>query len=210
MFALFFSVFSHQCLFAQVSINNVVGNKIRNTEGYDGIEGSPYFNKDWLAANVIFDSGVEGKVEYARYDLFLDQLFFSDSKQADEFAFVDPIRAFTLRGAVFQNNFPPIGNFNKNSYFQVIAKTKFSLLKKEENTMGERTAVGTPSIRYFRKNTRYYVYDGTKIALVKQDFKSLGEALGVNKEDLEQYAKKSNLSLKNDLDLKSIFEHFSK
>ena len=207
---LFFSVVNLQFLFAQISINNVMGNKIRNTEGYDGIEGSPYFNKDWLAASVIFASGTEGKVEYARYDLFLDQLFFSDSKQIEEFAFVDPIRAFTLRGAIFQNNFPPIGNFNKNSYFQVIAKAKFSLLKKEENTIGERTAVGTPSIRYFRKNMRYYVYDGVKMVLVKQDSKSLGEALGVKKEDIERYAKENNLNLKNDLDLKSIFEHFSK
>lgn len=210
LITLFFSVMNLESLYAQISINNVMGNKIRNTEGYEGIEGSPYFIKDWLAVNVIFASGVEGKVEYARYDLFLDQLFFSDSKQVEEFAFVEPIGAFTLRGAIFQYNFPPIGNFNKSSYYQVIAKAKFSLLKKEENIIGERTAVGTPSIRYFKKNTRYYIYNGNTMVVVKQDSKSLAEGLGVKKEDLDKYAKENSLSFKNDLDLKVIFENFSK
>jgi len=207
---LYLSVVNDLPVFGQVSINNVMGNKIRNTEGYEGIEGSPYFNNDWLPATVIFASGTEGKVEFARYDLFLDQLFFTDSKHLEEFAFTDPIRAFTIRGAVFQNNFPSIGNFDKSSYFQVIAKGKFSLLKKEENVMGERTAVGTPSVRYIKKNVRYYVYDGAKMMLVKLDFKSLAEALATKKENLEQYAKEHSLSLKDDLDLKNIFEHFSK
>ena len=187
-----------------------MGNKIRNTEGYEGIEGSPYFSNEWLAAKVIFGSGVEGEVEFARYDLILDQLFFSNAKKVDVFAFAETVRAFTLRGAVFQNNFPSIGNFSKDNYFQVIAKAKFSLLKKEENLVSERTAVGTPSVRYFQKISRYYVYDGVKMFVVKPDSKSIASTLNVNKEDIDKYIKGNNLNLKNDSDLKMIFEYFSK
>lgn len=209
-FTFAFSLFICQFSFAQISINNVMGNKIRNTEGYEGVEGSPYFSKDWLGAKVIFASGVEGSVEYARYDLILDQLFFSNVKQIEVFSFADPISAFTLRGAVFQNNFPAIGNFTKDNYFQVIAKAKFSLLKKEENIVSERTAVGTPSVRYFQKIPRYYIYDGAKMAIVKPDSKSIAPALNVKKEDMDKYAKENNLNFKSDSDLKIVFEYFSK
>ncbi len=204
------SALNVQFSFAQISINNVMGNKIRNTEGYEGIEGSPYFINDWLTAKVIFASGVKGEVEFARYDLILDQLFFSNAKKVDVFAFAEPVTAFTLRGAVFQNNFPSIGNFTKDNYFQVIVKGKFSLLKKEENLVSERTAVGTPSVRYFQKIPRYYIYDGAKMSIVKTDSKSIAPALNVKKEDMDRYAKENNLNLKNDSDLKIIFEYFSK
>lgn len=197
-------------LYAQVTINNVAGTKIRNTDGYEGVEGSPYFNKEWLSGQVVFTSGKEAKMDFLRYDMLEDKLFFSDEKKVAEFGFVDQIRAFTIRGAVFQNNFPSIGNFNAENYYQVIAKGKFSLLKKEENTIGERTAYGTPSARYFKKNTKYYIFDGGKMTVVKTDSKSLAEALGVKKEDIEKFAKENKLDLKNDVELKTVFENFSK
>lgn len=198
-------------LYAQVvTINNIPGTKIRNTDGYEGIEGTPYFNKDWLSGQVVLASGKEAKMDYLRYDMLEDKLLFSDEKKAAEFAFAEPVRAFTIRGAVFQNNFPNIGNFNANSYYQVIGKGKYSLLKKEENTIGERTAYGTPAVRYFKKNMKYYVFDGSKMAVVKTDSKSLAEVLGAKKEDIEKYAKENKLDLKNDADLKAVFEHFSK
>ena len=198
-------------LYAQVvSINNVPGTKIRNTDGYEGIEGSPYFNKDWLSGQVVLVSGKEAKMDYLRYDMLEDKLFFSDEGKQAEFAFAEPVRAFTIRGAVFQNNFPSIGDFTAANYYQVIGKGKFSLLKKEANTIGERTAYGTPAIRYFKKNTKYYIYDGKKMAIVKTDSKSLAEALGVKKEDIEKYAKENKLDLKNDAELKTVFENFSK
>ncbi len=210
IFALFLTLFIYQFSFAQVSINNITGDKILNTEGYEGIEGKPFFRDEWLPGKVILASGLEYNVEFVRYDLLLDKLFFSDSKQLKVFSFTDPIRAFTINGAIFQNNFPSIGNFNQDTYFQIIVKSKLSLLKKEENNIKERTAVGIPSIRYIKKNTRYYVFDGTKMILIKLDSKSFATALNVKKEDIDKYVEENNLNLKEDSDLKMTFEYFLK
>lgn len=199
-----------QLLFAQISINNVVGNKILNTEGYEGIEGSPFFNQEWLEAEVIFSNGNLAKIEFAKYDMFLDQLFYADTKNGKDFAFSDPIVAFTLRNTVFQNNFPSIGNFTNKSYYQVITKRKISLLKKEENTVSERTAFGTPSIRYFKKIIRFYIFDGFKMKILKLDERSIVDALSLKKDDLVQFVNSNKLNLKNEVDLKVVFENFAK
>ncbi len=206
----FFVVICPKLGFGQVSINNVIGNRILNTQGYEGIEGSPFFNQDWLPAEVIFYDGKKAKVEFAKYDMFLDQLFYTDSKNGKDFAFRDPIHVFTLRNSVFQNNFPPIGDFTSASYYQVIAKTKFSLLKKEENTVNERTAFGTPSIRFFKKVTRFYQYDGQGMSILKLDYQSLADAFKVKKQDVMHFANSRKLNLKNEIDLKAIFENFVK
>jgi hypothetical protein len=196
--------------FAQVSINDIKGNKLRNTEGYDGIEGSAYFYPEWKSGEVIFASGKQAKMDFLKYDLVEDRVFFSDESKKAEYNFTEPVRAFNISGAVFQNNFPAIGNLNKDSYFQVIAKGKSSLLKKQETVIGERTQVGLPPGRYFKKMLKYYVFDGQKMAVVKIDAKSLAEVLNIKKEQIEQYAKEKDLNLKDDLGLKSVFEYFSK
>lgn len=206
----FLQIFAVSNVFSQVSINDIKGSKIRNTEGYEGIEGSPYFNTEWLKGEVVLSSGKQAKLDYLKYDMLADRVFFSDQAKGQEFDFAEAVSAFTLRGVVFQNNFPSIGIYNKESYFQVLAKTKLVLLKKEVITINERVQYGTPSARFFKRMTKYFVDNGAQMLLLKPEAKSIAKVLGVDIKEIEKYINAKDLSLKEDIALRDVFENFSK
>lgn len=196
-------------LLAQVFANNIAGEQLRYTLGYEGIEGSPFFNDKWLGGRVVFVSGEVADMDFIRYDMLEDKLFFLNENK-EELLFKKAVSIFILRGAVFQNNFPVVGNLGPANYYQIIGKGQYALLKKDSFTIGQRTEYGIPPTRYFIKDTRYYVFDNKRMKSIKPDAKSLANVFGVKKEAITSYIDENKLDLKTDIGLKTVFEHFSK
>ncbi|WP_410222501.1 hypothetical protein [Pedobacter sp.] len=201
---LFFKINSY----GQVFINNIAGDKIRNTDNYEGILESPYFLDQWVNGEVIFESGNKAKIDYLKYDMMADQLIFTNEKKEAELNFKEPVKAFSLRGLFFQNNFPSYGNYTSKTYYQIIANGKLTLLKKIDVSIGERTRANMPTEKYFKRIPLYFIFKNNSIHDIKISAKTLSEEFGIDIRKVQSIINEGKFNLKNDTDLKKLFEEY--
>lgn len=204
---LFFSIFCFNVVKAQqVFINNIAGNKVLNSNGYEGVSGSPYLFEKWAEGEVMFKNASQRKISLLKYDMMQDVLLFSEEGTGAELTFVEPVVAFDIRGARFQNNFPAYGDYTKNSYYQIIANTTHTLLKKNKISIAERTRANMPPERYFRNVAEYFVYKDGKVRQIKITEKSLALEFGLELNNFKKTIDELKINLKSDADLKRLFE----
>lgn len=173
------------------------------------VEGSAYLADEWRM-------GFVKKVECEAYEKvklnysYLEDKIYLEGKGSE---ISSDIVEFSIAGEkghyhLFKKGFNAIENFDKTTFFEVLAEGRFVLLKKLNKRIEESRAYGSAIINYsIVDRASYYIYANDKMVKLKKDnevFKALLAELRV-----DNFISKEGLDLKKETDVKKLAAHLN-
>jgi hypothetical protein len=185
-----------------------------NFSEYTDLVGSPFYNPEWVRANVTLRNGIVLKDTLVRYSDLKDHLYtcasgnqyISFSKAVIEFLIFNPngtLSHFSI--------FPGNGKFTDGAFFEILSDGDVKLLKKNVKTISEnRAGIGTAVFtRTVVDNIDYYLLIEGKAIRIKRDKKSIETILKNKKAELNAYLQTNTLDLKKDDDMIKLIKYYN-
>jgi hypothetical protein len=188
---------------------NELFSKVRQgqTLVYEQIEGSPYFNKEFLEGKLFLIDGAMYQIPL-RYNIFESSM---EYKRNDTVLFVadKKVKSSIIGLDTFIRSKFKIGNNIQNTYFQVMVNGNFKLLKRNQIQFCEREpniGYNTPKPERFEKMAdEYFLLSSDSVAqrfLNEKDFKKRFPELF---EKIAPYIMEKKLKFTREKDLLLIF-----
>jgi len=175
---------------------------------YDEIDGSPYFNDEFVQGQAYLNSGTFHDSLLLRYDLAthtFNAKLEDDSQIAIDSRYVREFRLFTDEGEIL---FKRVDPKKPQVFYEILYQEKgLTVYKSEEVSMvkGEDLGISKSNDRFFSK-VKYYVKKGKEIERVKLKKKHLWKFFSPEQQAiLNNHIKKNNIKLKKDKDYRSAF-----
>jgi hypothetical protein len=187
------------------------GAQIVATKSSNDVEGTPYYNEEWLKGYVLLESGKKSETVNLKYNSYTNELLFK--KDGNLLAVLPNImKGFVLvngsRQTVFRNGFKSEDNDILPTHnLRIIHEGRVELVAKHDVRQHTRRDVlggGNQVIKYLPKKDYYLITAGGKFHDIKLKEKDILKALNSHQKQLKNYAKKKSLSFKNENDLRSI------
>jgi hypothetical protein len=177
------------------------------------VEGSPYFNDNWMKGNVIVNGERQYSGIYLKLDLYDNEVHFRDQK-GDEMIATTPIQKVLLVDTAAQGVYNFINgefiqaNSGVKGWYQLLSEGKAILLKKFNKQMQEVKPYGSATVEQsIITSSRYYIlYDGNFTEIKK--IKEIAGILIDKKDEITQYIKSNNLPGKTDADFISLINYY--
>lgn len=203
------------------SISSVLAQTINYADGkpvqviqYTELQGSIYFNDNWLPGSVKTEDGKLISNLKLKYDELNDQVYFKGQDESP-MAFLTPVQEFTLIGEggqnlTFRNGYPSIQSLTEKSFYCVLADGKTQFLKKTVKQIVETKEYNSAtSVKTALEGVRYLIFKNHALTIVKKDKKSILAALGDKQDQLEAYIKANNLNLKDEGDIIKLVTYYN-
>lgn len=175
-------------------------------------EGTPYLHKDWEKGHVLFKSGQKSDLVDLKYNVHLNQVIFERDGELlqvlpntlDGFVFLEKNeQKVFLKGFKSEEN-----DINPALFLRMIYDGKVKLVAKHTTKFKEardpNPITGKIIDKFIPKTDFYLITEDGKFHDIKLKDKNILEALNSHQKQLKNYAKKKNLSFKNENDLRSI------
>lgn len=190
-----------------IATNSALGFGQKRYIPRDDIDGSPFFNDEYVMGNVKFANGLFQDSLQLKYDL-ASYTFLSKDKEDAEFAInsrsIAEYRLFIDDEEVLFKRVDP--KYPK-IFYEIIYQEKGLTFYKSENVKvvkGEELGIASTNSRFFRE-ARYYVKKGIEIRRIKLKKKDVWYYLTAEqKQRLDQYLKEHKIKLKKDTDFKRV------
>lgn len=190
-------------------------NSITSVSKYGDLQGSPYFNPNWMQGDVKFKNGSTA-TQMIIYDQIKDYLF-AKGKVDELGQFDTPVAEFTIPAEdgtlTHFSSFSANGKFPDNAFFQVLSNGKVKLLKRNLKSISEsKGELGTAiTKREVVDNIDYFLLIDGKTVKIKKDKKSVLQALSSSNKlmELDNYIANNNLNLKKDPDLIKLIAYYN-
>jgi hypothetical protein len=178
------------------------------------VDGTPYFNDEWMRGNVVLNGGTQFANVYLKLDLYDNEVHYRDLK-GNELIATTPIQKLIL----FDSSAQLIFNFisgpyiNANSpvkgWYQLLVEGKASVFKQIKKHMRENKPYGSATIErsVFTSFQYYALYNGNFIQVKK--FKEIPGILSDKKDEVNKYIGANNLSGKTDDDYRAVFSYYN-
>src|SRR4029079_11143848 len=167
------------------------------------VDGTPYFNDQWMKGNVVLTTGSEFAGVYLKLDLYNNVVHYRDPK-GNELIAATPIQKLILFDSSSQTVFTFINgayintNDHVKGWYQLLADGKASMLKQIRKRMSEEKPYGSATIeRSVRTSFQYYALYGGDLIQVKR-FTELPDVLRDKKEEISTYIEENNVAGKTD------------
>ncbi len=178
------------------------------------VEGSPYFNDNWMKGNVIVNGERQYSGIYLKMDLYDNELHFQDQK-GNEMIATTLIQKVLLVDTAAQRVYNFINgefiqaNSRVKGWYQLLSEGKAILLKKFNKQMQEVKPYGSATVEQsIITSSRYYIlYDGNFTEIKK--IKEIAGILIDKKDEIAQYIKSNNLPGKTDADFISLVNYYN-
>jgi len=184
------------------------------TKSYVDVNGSPYFNDNFVKGSVKLSDGKKYDNVYLQLDEVKSTLLFKDTKDTKEaMEYSLPVSEFNLNlenGTVA--NFKKVASDEKNTgFYQVIYDGKFSLLKRTRKSVVTKATYGTANVeKNINAVTVFMVVSpDQKFTPVKADKKAFLQYFGSKSGDMETFISKEQIDFKKDADLVKLFAYFN-
>lgn len=180
------------------------------TDKYEEIDGTPYYNDEWISGTIKLKNGVELKIESCKYDVYEGKLIFLKDETPLYFSNPEDINSFMLGSSKFIN----LKLKNNNDFYEKLLEAEnFVLLKKYQCVFikGKETDGINPATKNkYKVNSNYY-YKKENEALKKIKFKeqAILELIPDKKEEIKNYIKENKLNCKDEKDVIKVFEFYS-
>lgn len=111
----------------------------------------------------------------------------------------------------FGNNFPKIDGYGKDTYYEVIAMGKATLLKHYRQFLKDtRSAVDlSMTDGTYVQTAAYYIFKDGKMARIKPGIKTIQEALADKSAQVDSFLGTQNIHFENEEDLKKVFDYYN-
>lgn len=179
---------------------------------YDEIDGSPYFNDEFVRGQAYLNSGTYHDSLLLRYDLAthtFNAMLEDETQMAIDSRYVREFRLFTEDEEIL---FKRVDPKKPQVFYEILYQEKgLTVYKSEEVSMvkGEDLGVTKTNDRFFSK-VKYYVKKGKEIERVKLKKKNLLKYFNADQQAiLNDHIKKNKIKLKKDRDFRSLFKILS-
>lgn len=194
---------------------DVQGTLLREIK-YEDVKGSPYLSDNWALGKVTTKSGKHYADVPLKYNVMDDKLIFKH-ENGNPMYFVEPVTAFELNNIIsgtsakFVNGLPGTDHYNASSYYEVIFSGQVSLFKKIGKVITESKEYGSAiTNKSFNTTSNYFVLSDDKFSKITPNKKTISILFPSKEQQLNDYLKKEKIDLKNDDDLKKLFEYLNK
>ncbi|HSC54696.1 MAG TPA: hypothetical protein VLC98_13785 [Phnomibacter sp.] len=175
------------------------------------VDGSAYFNENWLDAAVMLNNNVLIENVKLRIDLLANEIHYLDSA-GKEMISTQPIKSIIFKNsandtsAVFVSGlvFPENKLIDAKSFMQLLSKGKASLVKQYEKKITEQKGYASATVeKKISTEVKYFVWHNNSFTRVK-NIQEIADAL----QDPKLAAGKKNS--KSEADLKATVDAFNK
>lgn len=210
--ALLALIFAHKGK-AQVLLVDINGVPYKERSLID-LEGSPFFNDQFLKGSITLDDKSVFKNIFLRYDLESGELVYRKAISSNSMLPNGRVIGFTIEqpnGTVanFRGVFK--GDDKVDGFYQVLYDGGFSLLKRVKKRLVEKVEYNSSSkTKTLFTTTNYYIQKATgDLELVKADKKSFIKVFGKEAE-INDFVAKENINLKNEDDMIKLVSYLNK
>ncbi|HAN17709.1 MAG: hypothetical protein A2X13_03685 [Bacteroidetes bacterium GWC2_33_15] len=183
-----------------------------NNNSLEEIEGSSFFNENWLKATIKITNKDEFIVDSLKYDIYSDNLLFLYKGVEYYISNKKDIISFTIGNSKFihyTNN-----EDNTKSFFEILNDDEKLILVKKYNCFiveGKKSDGINPGNidRYKITNDYYTIFNNNSAQLFKNKKNNLLELMSDQKVAIEKYIYENRLKMKNEDDLVAIFKYYN-
>jgi hypothetical protein len=180
-----------------------------NSAKYSEVSGSPFLNRDYASAYVVFKDGTKFKDVLVKFDILNNQVDIEKDKKLlcllalDSISYPDS----NYQSMILKTGYPSINGHDTGNLYQVVAQNnKIQLLKYYHCHISTIKSLGIPDKSSFDVDNQYYLFNrATKtikeIKLNKKSFSSAIADMGYPKAEID---KNTNINFKNEKDVASL------
>lgn len=175
------------------------------------LEGSPYFNDEFLKGSITLEDKSVYKNVFLRYDLESNELVYRKDISSSSMLPIGKVIGFTIEQPGGIANFKGVfkGGTRMDGFYQVLQQGNISLLKKVKKKIVEKVEYNSPSSKSMSSTTTYYIQQlNGDLELVKGDKKSFVKVLGKEAE-INDFVAKEKINLKNEDDMVKLVSYLN-
>ena len=182
-------------------------------EAFTYTEGSPYFINEWDNGTVKMDNGTTFKDVQLKYNDLAGVLYFKDDS-GKEMVFTQPVHEFTiytpksdtLKEHHFRNGYA--ASRDPKLFYEVLCDGPVQLLRinLKQGQESEDNSVITHRII---TSTQYFLLIANRLVAMKKDRKFIYQNLGNKTREMEDFANKNNLNIKDDRDIIKLINFYN-
>lgn len=187
-----------------------------SAESGNTFSGTPFYNDDWEWGYIrLTDNGIARDLSL-KFNAFTSQIYMQKDNQALVLDKEIPVAEFGLREdgtvRVFRKGFPPVGGNSINTFYEVVADGKYSLLKLHAKRIVEKRDINRVPVQEMTNAEFWYVSDGSKgqIVEIRHNKTSLMDALPGQAEAIKTIIQEKKLKMKSDQDWIALFNELNK
>ena len=184
-------------------------------EAGNTFSGSPFFNDEWEKGYVrLTDNRIAPDLSL-KFNAYTGQIYLQRDNQALVIDKTIPVAEFGLtedgKVRVFRKGFPPVGDYSINTYYEVMAEGKLTLLRLHAKRIVEKRDLNHVPVQEMTNAEFWYVSDAGKgrIAEVKHNKNALLEALPAQADAIKAIILEKKLKMKSDEDWVTLFNELN-
>ena len=183
---------------------------------YNDVSGSPYVVRDWSEGVIRFSSGRVTDQFKIKFDcitnrlmlLFKGSSFASESKVKE---FVLYIKSGAEKDSmIFRKGFPLTKKANEETFYQILAEGKTSLLCLHIKQITEEQQIASKVIyRRIRDEQEYYLLKDGTMTLLPSDKSSIIEMLNDQSDKIQQFINVQQIKFRNAKDFRKLIVYYN-
>ncbi|HUR12069.1 MAG TPA: hypothetical protein VM012_11895 [Flavitalea sp.] len=186
------------------------------TPNFSDVSGSPYLFKDWSDGLVKFSSGRTLKQFKLKFDCVQNQLIlqfegssFAAESKVKEFIMI-PKNGKKSDSLYFRKGFPPVGKATNETFYQILAEGKATLLHLVSKNIIEEKQYGATNVyRHFENEERFFVFLNNEMIQVDRDRMSLTNILLDKGAEIKQFINDQDLRMRSPEDLTLVVKKYN-
>lgn len=182
---------------------------------YNDVSGSPYIVRDWSEGVIRFSSGRVTDQFKIKFDCITNRLMllFKGSSFASE----SKVKEFTLYiksagrdSMVFRKGFPATKKANEETFYQVLAEGKTTLLCLHIKQITEEQQIASKVIyRRIRDEQEYYLLKNGTMTVLPSEKSLIIEMLNDQSEKIQQFISEQQIRFRNAEDYKKLIIYYN-
>ncbi len=178
------------------------------------VEGSAYLYDDWRGGIVNTAADKSYRNINIRYNVLEDEVYF-EGEEGTPGVFTQPVKEFVIpnkegRTHLFRNGFNVVGKYDRNTFFEVLAEGKLTLLKKITKRMTDSREYGSAITNYQLVDVvEYFIYQDDMMVKVKKGSKAFFETLLPNQTAVSHFISEQKISLKNEAEIIDVVNYMN-
>jgi hypothetical protein len=174
---------------------------------YDDIQGTPFLNDKWLKSIIVTNDQKKYTNQPLKFDLYKNKFVFNRDNATYELTptattiYLFPNEADSNEAIVYKKGYQINSFITPNTYMQVLAEGKASLLKLHKKNLEEFTEYNDATkYKRFKIVEQYYVFQDHNYTQISFSPKNLETVTGAKWPAVQEYMTKNGLSPKKEKD----------
>ena len=186
--------------------------------GESGINGSPFFNKDWKRCLIKLNDGRYFEEVPIKLNIFNQTIHYLSVRGAEMEVTPGLVTAAQIIDTAvngettvrhFYSGFKPIGNNDGQTFYEALAEGKASLLLCRKVRIVEIKVVGLATQKEYQLSEEYYISLDSNIVKCKKSASFFIELFADKKEEVKKYIDDQNLKFRSEKDYRRIVSYYN-